>query len=767
MCHPIKVSLILLLALVILLSACGLDDPVIEVTRIVATAVPPTSTPTAAALAPVTAAPTQVVPTASPTATATTAVVPTPIPLPSPTPSPVPFSLGIPQILGRGKLMDADFTADGHILAIAWAAGLSLVDSTTAQEIWWQPLVVPPLALDIQPDGEAIALALGDGSAVVVQTAGQSVAQRHHSQQTYPITDHIVSQADIAWSPDESQFAVQFIGPSFDSLIHRVDIATGQINQIPTSRHPQTRPYLVWSPDGRMISVADVDKDCTQFVDVDTGETRFSLALGNDCYASHALAWSPDGRLLGLSNPADTIDLVEPTTSTVVQSISGTIPLLLPWVQTGPPLIFNADGSLLATLSGLDYYGDHPPTVWRTDTGEVVGAGTNHTFNQLAGAFVDGALMSLYEDGTFTRWDFAAQAEKVVVGRLPVTLGLSSFAWSGDGRLLVAGSYLDGLVVWDIATGQERQMHVDTELTAVTLSHDGQWLAGVDTAEDEAQLYEVAAGQLRHTWTGAESDGVGVAFAPDGRTLAYGAGHEVVLVEVTTGVTTAVLTGYPPDQIITHIRWSPDGMALVAGSAEMSYEGNEAGVNILWEQTADGRWSQTFQAEHFYNYGYPDGRIVSFNPTGSLVAFESLAREGAPHQIFVYDRQQTAVILTVEEHQLASWQSDGLLLAVEALGDSWLTQWNVHTGEKVAGAAKRLTNIWFAPYSPFFAQITSSQRNVEMRDWLTDEVVAAGRAGRELWTVLWSADGRFLAAPASDGTILIWPTNNLQEGSMP
>jgi len=742
---------LLLLFILYWLGACMGDIEPIEVTRVVETAVPPTPTPTAAALSRVTAAPTQLVPTELPTATATTAVLPTP----SPTASFTPLSLGMPKILGWGQIMDADFSADGRTLAIAWAAGLSLVDTAGAHEIWWQPLTVPPLAIDIQADGQTIAAAIGDGTVTVWNKSD-------NTRQIITVTDRIVARGDVAWSPDESQLAVQFIGPSYGGLITRVDMATGQISEIPATQHPQSYPHLVWSPDGVLISEADWDEDCTQLVDVNNGETGFTLRQPDGCYASHALAWSPDGRSLALGNPAGTIDLVELATGTIIQSLSGTISTLLPWLQTAPPLFFNADGSLLVSIGGLDYYGNHPLTVWRVDTGEVVGEANSMMPNRLASAFVDEMLVSLYEDGTMTRWDFAAQGEEEVVGRLPVAIGgWPPFVWSEDGRYIASGERQGGLVVWDVDAGQP-ELVLDREMAAVTFSHNGQWLAGVDTAQDEVQLYEVATGQLRHTWTGAESDGVGVAFAPDGQMLAYGAGNEVVLVEVATGVATAVLTGYPSDQIITHIRWSPDGTALAVGSANVSGEGNEAGVNILWEQTADGHWTQTFQAEHFYNYGYPEGWIVSFNPTGSLVAFESLAREGAPYQIFVYDRQQTALILTVEQHQMASWLGDDLLLAVEARGDSWLTQWNVRTGEKVVGTAKRINNIWFAPRSSLFAQITSSQRNVEVRDWLTDQIVATGPAGRDLGQVIWSGDGRFLAAAsASDGTILIWPTSHL------
>lgn len=749
------------LSVLLLFTACQLKPKISDAAQVPETAVSPTATltPTASALTHVTAMPTPVAPTATPTAKATPVATATrftlPTYTPSPTPLPAPFTLGPAQILGRGQMIDADFTADGYTLVIAWAAGLSLLESTTAQEIWWQPLAVLPLALDIQPEGEAIAVALGDGTAIVVQTADRS-------QQSYPITDHVVDQADIAWSPDNSQLAAQYTGPSYDSLIQRVDIATGQVTQIPTSRHPQARPYLVWSPDGQMISVADMDKDCTQLVDVDSGETRFSLALDNDCYASHALAWSPDGRLLALGNPAGTIDLVDSATHTVVQDMAGGVPFSPLWSQSGPPLFFNADGTLLVNLGGLDYFGDHPPTVWRTATGEVVAEGENHPFLPLASAFVDERLVSLYQEGTVTDWDFAAQAAAEEIGQLPMTaVSWPPFAWSENGRYLATGNQQSGLIVWDVASAEIR-LNLDKEVAATAFSPDEQWLAVVDWRQSALELYDLNTGQISRTWAGATAVMQGVAFAPDGRSLAYGVGDTVVMADVETGMETAVLTGYPPGHIITQIRWAPDGTALIAGS-DLYYSPDEGevevpGLNILWERTAEQAWTEAFRAENVYNDSFPEVVTALFNPAGSLVAFESLLN---PHttlyKILVYDRQQDTVILTLEDYRLNGWQSDTLLLTFSGLGDMLLTQWDVSTGQKVISTARAANSNAHSPDKSFFAQPRPNYRGIEIREWLSDQVREQRGSGHDLGLTIWSPDGRFIAAAASDGTITIWP----------
>jgi WD40 repeat protein len=333
------------------------------------------------------------------------------------------------------------------------------------------------------------------------------------------------------------------------------------------------------------------------------------------------------------------------------------------------------------------------------------------------------------------------------------------FRWSDHGRYLAATSYHGGLVVWEIATGEASAV-LHGQLVAPIFSPDEQLLAVTDLAQNQLHLYAPATGQLQHTLAGATAQQSGIAFAPDGRRIAYGAGNTVVVAEVETGVETAVLTGYPPDQTIVQASWSPDGRAILTASGMTT--GNEApGVVALWQQTADGSWAEQFRVENV-RAAYDGHAAALFNPTGNLVAFESLPRhEAGQFQVFVYDRQQQEVILTLEEYRLAAWQSDDLLLTSEAQYWVYLTQWHVHTGEKLVGLATENGNI-YQPGGSFFARSSYGGRNVEIWDWLYNYRVAHGQIVRDIRQIGWSADGRFLAASTSDGIITVWAVNRSQ-----
>jgi WD40 repeat protein len=208
-----------------------------------------------------------------------------------------------------------------------------------------------------------------------------------------------------------------------------------------------------------------------------------------------------------------------------------------------------------------------------------------------------------------------------------------------------------------------------------------------------------------------------------------------------------------------YVQWSPDGTAILAASGKLN--GDEApGEIVLWQQMADGTWVEQFRVENIQAH-YPGSASALFNPGGNLVAFESLPRaEATEFQIFVYDRQQEEVILTLPEYRLAAWQSDELLLTAEAQYWVYLTQWQVRTGTKVVGNASGDGGHQYSPDGVFFAQFSHSGRNVEVRDWALNQLVARGQVVRiNLLWIGWSPDGRFLATYAPDGTITLWPLN--------
>ena len=759
-------QIIFLLLVIIALVACS---PAVE-TAVSPSPLPAIAIPTATAVAPMstiippmTTVPTATAvtnllpPTLEPTLSHTTAPAPTPPSTLQPA-APPSISLGASQPLGRGQIVDAAFTPDGSGVAVAWVTGVSFSAVSPTSERWFQALPAAPVAIDMRADVQAVVVALADGSVVIMDL-------KDGRSETYPVARGNAYWGDIAFAPDGSQIAVQFTGPNRADPIYLLDAANGAVSEVPDSDgEASTNPYLVWSPDGTAITLSSLMETCTQILDVQTGERLFSFVHPDGCYSSYAAAWSPDGRFLGLSSPAGTIDTIEFASQNVTQSIPGSALGFNP-SKAGQSLFYSPDGQWLASKGGFGFYGDsYPLQVWEAETGRREGQMDRFRPNhRLVGSFAGESVLSLYTDGTITRWTFDGPArDEEEVGRLPVYVAGYRFDWSPNGRKIAVPND-NNFIIWDVATAQPQAVF-ETIYEAPAFSADGRLVALTDRDTDEMIIYDLEKGLITQTFTDVTGMAQGAAFAPHGRSLAYGSGNEVVLLDVQSGEETAVLSGYPDGQTITKIIWSLDGTALVAASGVTSGE-EKAGTMILWQEMETGAYRELLRAENVRT-AHPHGPrpIALFNPGGTLVALENLPRnETGYFTIFIYDLEQDELILEIPAYQLSAWESDELLLTSEEQYDTRLTRWDVRTGEALVGLASDNGGLAFSPLGGFYAQATTTgeaiARGVELRHWQSNQILAQALLGSDTGQISWSPDGRMLAASAADGTLTIWPVD--------
>jgi len=689
-------------------------------------------------------------PASAPTQTAgATPTFSTPVSIPS---------LGEPVLLGRGQIVDAAFAPDGAAVAIGWAHGVSLVDTASAAEWWWQPTGEPVIAVDVHPDGQSVAAALADGS-ILILDAADGRASRYDGARPHAYL------GDIAWSPDGRTIAFQFIGPRRGDPIYLLDVATSSLGEVPGSRIDQhTVPYLAWSPDGRTITLAALGEECARVLDARTGQTVLVLRVKGACASPWDVVWSPDGRRIAVAGA-----LVDAHSGDVIGELEGGAGDLGPG-RPGWPIRFSPDGAYLAAGGQFGFpYGLSPLVVWDAVTGKQVAQfgeqGDTYDLERnkvrVALAFDGPSLFVLYEDGELARWPFGDESRDwTVLGRVPVFVARPPLGWSKDGRRFAAGSRYGGAAVWEVATGQ-RLASFDAPLEAPALSPGGDLLALTDREREQLVLVDLAGGNVTLRLPGAKSLPAGVAFSPDGALIAYGAGQRLVIADVVSGEQMAVLVGHPQDQMISRVTWSPDGNAMVSASGRAGDSGALAPL-VLWRRDDAGTWGEVFRTETTragYDCCVP---LALFSPAGDLVALEEFPSfEARDLGVVVYDLEAGEVVLRLSEYMLAAWVSDEVLLVSEVQRWTRLTRWNVRTGESTVGSGREMGDNVYAPgglvYTRSNDQDPYYSRGVQVHSWDVEGAVVRDIYDGDVHQVLWSPDGRQVAALAANGVVVVWP----------
>ncbi|MCI0747389.1 MAG: protein kinase [Verrucomicrobia subdivision 3 bacterium] len=187
---------------------------------------------------------------------------------------------------------------------------------------------------------------------------------------------------------------------------------------------------------------------------------------------------------------------------------------------------------------------------------------------------------------------------------------VTSLSFSSDGHWL-ATSEMDGVVkVWDWRKGEllrtvRTHIYDAAYFGDVAFSPTGSWLA-IGGANGRLRLIDAATGEEK--WiVAAHKDRISaLAFSPDGRLLASGAGYADYSVKVwdaTTGEARAGLEGH--SAWITGLAFSPDGARLASSSADQTVR--------LWEMNS-------WQALKTFRGHLKEVHCLAFVPGGETLA---------------------------------------------------------------------------------------------------------------------------------------------------
>jgi RNA polymerase sigma factor (sigma-70 family) len=383
------------------------------------------------------------------------------------------------------------FSPDGKLLASGGTQStVRLFDVATGQEVSQCQLPGRKdtwvMAVAFSPDGKRLATS---GTEKVIRlwdvVTGKEIV---------PYEGHQDTVSQVAISPDGRTV----LTAGNDGLICRWDRSTGRI--IWQTRQSFSVSDMVASPDGKIAVTAGAEPEVVRLWDTVRGKEIRTLrgpkgwiraiALSPDSSVVAVAAWDRTIRLWGTSNGEERLKIVLPSTN---KDYRGDC-----------PLAFTPDGKTL--LSGSADHTNDILYLWDATTGRELRQ-IKQPASRLAVSPDGRTLATLSRDRNMHLWDITSGKE---LRRIDKAGGCMAFA--PDGRSLATGDGLAVIHLWELATGAERRSllghesdrdgenSVSSGVTSLAFSADGKTLisGGGDTT---ALIWEIRAtnGERRPT----------------------------------------------------------------------------------------------------------------------------------------------------------------------------------------------------------------------------------------------------------------------------
>ncbi|TDL18727.1 WD40 repeat-like protein, partial [Rickenella mellea] len=347
--------------------------------------------------------------------------------------------------------------------------------------------------------------------------------------------------------------------------------------------------------------------------------------------------------------------------------------------------------------------GSHDKTIrlWDTETGDVVlGPFKGHTGSVTSVAILlDGecaCIVSSSDDGTIRVWD----AETGLSQPFYVRNGVTSVAFSNDGKHIVCGLRNTTMWVWNTETTVAQEFHASGDTDAansVAFSQDGKHIVS-GSQDGTIRVWNAETG-VSQQFQGHSGSVESVAFSKDGKRIVSGSSDDTI--RVWDAETRDVVSGRRNEwhtDSVNSVAFSLDGKRIVSGSADNTIR--------VWDTCTGSAIPVVFE-----------GRTTAVN-------YVSFSRSMV----------------------LGSW-------------DATFQVWNAETGDKVSGPFKEEHSIFYVAFSQDGKHIAScSNRTIRVWNVSTGDLVSGPFEGHtgSVCSVVFSQDGKCVVSGSSDHRILVW-----------
>ncbi len=523
--------------------------------------------------------------------------------------------LGTLRFRHGGMIQSLAFASDGKTLVSQGVDGLRIWDAATGKQIRRIGNNSAGTGRnDISPDGKLVAVLLPDSHENVglLEIATGRIVQRFSKRQVH----------SLSFSPDGKVLATL----GYHSEIDLWDPATGK--SLGTLKGHQDQIWsLAFSTDGKTLVSASDDRTIC-FWDVMSGKQQRQIATENSV---EKIALSPDARILaslghikqdlgqGITwwRREAVIRLWDAHTGKELRQLTMQPVETSRGAEIGfSTLLFAPDGKTFVT-------GGHDGVIRLWDPA------TGNELRQFPG-FVGGSIaFALHPDGkTLAVVDGGGSAIRLIrldTGKEPIFFdghktGVGSVHFRLDNRTAVTSSW-DGLLYFlDVETGEIRRRITGKSRSVLQMLPDGKtYLAAGD--DKKLRVCDLDSGKEIRVIQGWKGRGYHVALAADGRILAEADAEnkKVNLIDPATGKHLHTFTGF--DQFFMGMAFAPDSRSLFIWSTDKTV--------TVWD-TATGERRRQFTAPADAGPG-PDGRpgfpntypsyTAALSPDGKLFAF--------------------------------------------------------------------------------------------------------------------------------------------------
>jgi eukaryotic-like serine/threonine-protein kinase len=363
-----------------------------------------------------------------------------------------------------------------------------------------------------------------------------------------------------------------------------------------------------------------------------------------------------------------------------------------------------------------------------------------------------GSLASASHDGIVRLWNVrTGQVVRALAGHADVVYGL---AYSPDGHALATASWDRTVKVWDPQSGREHftcRGHTEA-VWRVAYSSDARYLASLSSGT--VKIWDAQTGaELRTLGRIGGLNRYGMAFSPEGSQLAVTTHHPAVTIwNPTTGAEGKVFGGHT--SVPKNVAFSPDGKLLASGAGDIAR--TEPGEVCVWEaETAREVWRLRGHTDPIYG--------VVFSPDG-----RRLVSASQDHTVKIWDPQSGREVLTLRAHsdtvRAVAFSPDGWCLAT-ACADGTIKLWDATPwaddppAHKVQTLAGHGAAVFVTAFHPDGQRLAALSDNETIRTWDLEhgrelEELRVSR-GPQLYALALSPDGKLLATATTDGVVFL------------